>query len=76
MTLAVVARFASLPEAQVACAALRSAGLDAGVLDDVLPGVMPLEPDDAGGVRLCVPEEDLGAATALLAVAREVGGGQ
>ncbi|NEX94837.1 DUF2007 domain-containing protein [Caulobacter sp. 17J65-9] len=73
MGLAIVARFTSLPEAQVAGAALRSAGLDATVLDDPLPGVMPLEPDDAGGIRLCVPEADLAAARALLAAAREIG---
>lgn len=74
MSLAVVARFHSLPEAQVAGAALRSAGLDAVVLDDPLPGVMPLEPNDAGGVRLCVPEDELRAAQAVLAAALKVGG--
>ncbi|MBC6983608.1 hypothetical protein [Caulobacter sp. 17J80-11] len=73
MPLAVVERFQSLPEAQVARTALRSAGLDATVLDDPLPGVMPLEPDDAGGIRLCVPEAELPAAQALLAAAREIG---
>ncbi|MBC6983607.1 hypothetical protein [Caulobacter sp. 17J80-11] len=66
MTLAVVARFSDLNEAHVACAALRSAGLQAVVLDGAIASVEPLSQRAFGGSRLCVPLTDLPVAREIL----------
>jgi len=61
----VVAAFPSLIEAQIACGALRAAGLDAQVLDEAFGAVMPT--GLLGGHRVVVAEEDLARAKILLA---------
>ena len=66
MALAEVARFAGLPEAEVACSALRANGLDAVVLDREPAQNLWREPYGKGGIRLCVPQGDEAAAKALL----------
>jgi len=65
MSFAVVAAYPSLTEAQIACGALRAAGLRADVLDQNFGGVMPT--DLLGGFRLVVPEDERVRAKAVLA---------
>jgi len=73
VALAEVARFAGLPEAHVACSALRASGFDAVVLDQEPAQNLWREPYGKGGIRLCVPEGDEAAARALLRGLREDG---
>lgn len=67
MSLTVVASFNDLGEAEVACAALRSAGIEAVVLDQQQAWVTPIL---AAGFRVGVPRTDLGEAETIL---RDIG---
>ena len=64
--MAEVARFTGLPEAQVACSALRASGFDAVVLDQEPAQNLWREPYGKGGIRVCVPGDEASAAKALL----------
>ncbi len=60
------ARFSSFPEAQVACSALRAAGIDAVMIDsDPVIGAWR-EPYGSGGFRLGAPKDQVVQARALL----------
>ncbi|MBS0411280.1 MAG: hypothetical protein JSR86_15280 [Proteobacteria bacterium] len=60
------ARFSSFSEAQVACSALRAAGVDAVVLDaDPIAGAWR-EPYGGGGYRIGAPRDQVVQARALL----------
>jgi Putative prokaryotic signal transducing protein len=56
MALAVVTRIRSLPEAQIAAGALRSAGIDAEVFDSIFGGMEAPVIEGLGGYRLMAPE--------------------
>jgi hypothetical protein len=66
MGLRVVAVFLSLAEAQVARGALRSAGMDAVLFDELLGANMWTYQVAFGGFRLAVPENELEPANAVL----------
>ncbi len=53
MDLEVVAAFSSLIEAQIACSALRSAGVAAQVMDQAFSSILPAAP--IGGFRVGAP---------------------
>ena len=60
------ARFSSFPEAQVACSALKAAGIDAVLIDsDPVIGAWR-EPYGSGGFRLGAPADQVVQARALL----------
>src|SRR5689334_404807 len=66
MALAEVTRFASLPEAQVACSALQASGIGAVVVDQEPAAALWREPFGTGGFRLCAPEDEVVSARAIL----------
>ncbi len=60
------ARFSSFPEAQVACSALKAAGIDAVLIDsDPVIGAWR-EPYGSGGFRLGAPADQVVQARAML----------
>jgi hypothetical protein len=67
MSLAVVARYWNLPEAHVAAAALRSAGVRAEVFDDQFGVMFWTEQSVLGGFRVVAPADELAEAAGLLA---------
>ncbi len=66
MSLVVVARYLSLPEAHIAAGALRSAGLNPTVFDDASGSVMAYQQMYLGGYRLAVPETEIETAFEVL----------
>ncbi len=64
MDIEVVARFSSLVEAQIACSALRSAGVAAQVMDQAFSSILPAAP--IGGFRLGAPIGEAARARRLL----------
>lgn len=71
MTLAVLARFHTQSEAQVAASALRSAGLSAVVFDEHYGGMVWVEQSALGGYRLMLPATEMLDALAILKEAIE-----
>jgi hypothetical protein len=61
-----IQRFTSRVQADLACAMLRSNGVDARVSSDDAGGLHPDIPFGIGGTVVVVPDEDLVLATALL----------
>ena len=69
MALVLVTRIRSLPEAQIAAGALRSAGIDAVVFDTAFGGVEAPVIESLGGYRIMAPEDQaLDARRMLLAL--------
>ena len=66
MGLGVVSRYSTLIEAEVACAALRSAGLQAQVLDRAFGTMVWTDQVAIGGFRVVAPDQELPDAVALL----------
>jgi hypothetical protein len=64
MDLELVAAFASLMEAQVACSALRAAGVNAQVMDPGFSSVFPTA--QIGGYRVAAPYGEASRARRLL----------
>ncbi len=67
MDLEVVASFSSLIEAQIACSALRAAGVAAQLMDQNFSSIIPAAP--IGGFRLGAPIGEGARARRLLASA-------
>lgn len=67
MDLEVVAAFSSLIEAQIACSALRSAGVAAQVMDHAFSSILPAAP--LGGFRVGAPIGEAARARRLLPTA-------
>ena len=74
MDLEIVAAFSSLIEAQVACSALRAAGISAQVLDQAFSSIIPAAP--IGGFRIGAPYGEAARARKLLKAAERDGAGQ
>ncbi|HYD07515.1 MAG TPA: DUF2007 domain-containing protein [Reyranella sp.] len=72
MTLVLVAEFTSLPEAQIAASVLRSADIEAVVMDGPDIALNPIAALRMG-FRLMVAEGDLSAARQVLAAAEAAG---
>ncbi len=72
MDLEVVAAFSSLIEAQIACSALRSAGVAAQVMDQAFSSILPAAP--IGGFRVGAPIGEGSRARRLLASVAGKGG--
>ena len=66
MALALVARLPTLPEAQIAAGALRSAGIDAQVFDANFGGVEAPVIEALGGFRIMAPEHEAATARDIL----------
>jgi hypothetical protein len=64
MDLELVASFSSLIEAQVVCSALRSAGVEAQVMDPGFSSIIPAAP--IGGFRVGCPIGDAARARRIL----------
>ncbi len=64
MDIEVVASFSSLIEAQIACSALRSAGVAARVMDQAFSSILPAAP--FGGFRVGTPIGEAARARRLL----------
>lgn len=65
--LVVVRAYSLSLEAEMACSALRAAGIDARLADDHIVGVNWLWSNAVGGVKVLVSHEDAAAAEAVLA---------
>lgn len=65
MDIEVVASFSSLIEAQIACSALRSAGVAAQLMDQAFSSILPTAP--LGGFRVGAPVGEGARARRLLA---------
>ncbi len=65
MDIEVVASFSSLVEAQIACSALRSAGVAAQLMDQAFSSILPTAP--LGGFRVGAPVGEGARARRLLA---------
>jgi len=73
MPLSLVAEFTSLPEAQIAASVLRSAAIEAVVMDGPDIALNPIAALRMG-FRVMVSEEDLFTARQVLAAAEAAGG--
>ena len=72
MDIEVVASFSSLIEAQIACSALRSAGVAAQLMDQAFSSILPTAP--LGGFRVGAPVGEGVRARRLLASVTQPGG--
>jgi hypothetical protein len=70
MDLVIAARLGSQAEADIACSALRAAGIEAVLFDNITPGFISLGAGDGVGRRLMVPEDQLDDAVAILSTVR------
>ena len=73
MSLAVLSRFHTQSDAQVAASALRSAGLSPVVFDEHYGGIDWVAQSALGGDRVMLPMDEMADGRAILAVAAEAG---